>query len=122
MLYLYHPKLGLGRQKDAVSEVSKLWKRLFLLPKIKEGGTRYDNTNQERQGAYEDRLLGAVRRGVGNAGFPAPGHGRHHLGSFLDDHEGCVRPAGGAQHHRGGDGGSHCADRQDDFPQPACGG
>lgn len=122
MLYLYHPKLGLGRQKNAVSKVSKLWKRLFLLPKIKEGGTRYDNTNQERQGAHEDCLLVAGRRGIGHAGFPAPCDGGHHLGSVFNDHEGCVRPAGGAQHHCGGDGGSHCADRQDDFQEPARGG
>lgn len=48
-----------------------------------------------------------------------PCHGGHNLEPIFDDHEGCIRPAGGYQHHCGGNSSGHCADCQDDFQKPA---
>ncbi len=38
----------------------------------------------------------------------AAGDGRHDLGSFFDDHEGCVRPTGGNQYDCRCYGGGDC--------------
>lgn len=92
---------------------------LFAVQNRKEG--RKHGERNAFQPAADD-LLVAGGRGLRPALVGAAGAGGDHLGPVFQHHAGHLRPGGGHQHHRGGDGGSHCPDRPHGVTEPAgCG-
>ena len=92
----------------------------FFAVKIQNGGREHGEGNTFQPAA--DSLLVTGCLGLRADAVGEAGAGGDHLGQVLQHHAGHLRPGGGHQHHRGGDGGRHRPDRPDGVPESAGGG
>ena len=83
----------------------------------RNGGREHGEGNTFQLAA--DSLLVVGGLGLRPALVGAAGAGRDHLGQVFQHHARHLRPGGGHQHHRSGDGGRHCPDRPHGVPKPA---